>query len=463
VTVLDVEAQLAGAMRRALDDAAKATTWTPLPHQIPPEGNWDGWALFGGRGVGKTDAGAEYMCRHVKGPACLSGPNPHWMAIIAPTQMDAATSCFSGPTGIRAHDASAVKVTSDEGTVVRWPNGSQAKLYGTDTEKATDSLRSGGNTCLVWAEELAAWRWLDLAWAMMELGLRSGPHPRWIATTTPKPRLLIKKIDKGQMPGVVRTHARTQDNPHLSQELRDKWFGLYGGTELGEQELEGRIVEQATNALWKREQIARFRLSIEQAPLLTLRRRLVGVDPSGGHDEQGIVVVGFSDGAYVDHAEHQPAVPRGLVLADYTCNLEPDQWGDRAIQAAIDWDADGIVFESDYGRDMPHAILVNAAKRAGIMIPIKPSLAQAIGNKRARAFPVAQLAAQGRYPHRGTFEQLEDQLCTWTEKEKNSPDRMDAMVWPAWESGLVSITLPGAASMPGVEAAGTSLALHRRR
>jgi phage terminase large subunit-like protein len=460
-TTLTVEQQLAAAIRQALSLTAKATVWEPLPHQVPPPGDWMGWLMLGGRFAGKTDAGAAYMVEHVKGPPCLKGEHPHWMGIVAPTLGDAGKSCFSGPSGIKAHDPSAEKVTTNEGTIVRWPNGSRANLFGTDTEIATDRLRSGGNNCLVWAEEIAAWRWLNLAWAHMLFGLRTGPHPRWIGSTTPKPRQKIKEL-AAPPHGVVVTHARSRDNPHITGEVIANLEALYGGTSLGEQELEGRIVEQDENALWDRDQIAKFRLTPEQAPLSLMRRRIVGVDPSGGAGEQGIIVVGFSD-APLNHPEHREPVARGFVLADYTCTLPPDLWGDRVIQAAIDWDADAIVAESDYGRDMPISIIQGAADRAGLAVPIKPALARAIGNKHGRAFPVAAKASRGRYPHVGTFEQLEDQLCTWTEEAKYSPDRLDAAVWPAWFTGLVTITFTGAGTLPGVAAASTSLAPFRRR
>lgn len=459
--------QIAAAMRQSLDQLKIAATWTPEPYQVPPphDATWDGWLLMGGRGIGKTDTGAEYVNRHMNGPACIKrGEHPHWGAIIAPTQMDAATSCIEGPTGIKSHNPSVILVTTKEGTVARWPNGAQAKLYGTDTEKATDSLRSGGNTCIVWAEELAAWRWLDLAWAMFTFGLRAGANPRWIATTTPKPRKLIKQLDRGEIPRVVISRASTDDNPHLAESRRETYYGLYGGTDLGDQELGGRIIDQSQNALWKRDQIARFRCTEENAPREAMKRIIIGVDPSGGAGEQGIIVVGFGNFPVEGHGNElmRVAVPRGFVLADYTCTLEPDQWGDRAVQAAMDWDADTIVAESDYGRDMPLSVINGALQRAGLMIPVHPALARAIGNKRARAFPVAAKAAQGRYPHVGVHELLEDQQCTWTEAENYSPDRIDAAVWPAWKAGLVSMTFTGAGALPGREAAATQLITRRR-
>src|SRR6266540_4422715 len=119
--------------RRLYDMAALARRvaegWAPLPHQIPPPGDWYGWLLLAGRGAGKTDACANWMIEHVNGPACMPGPIPHWMAIIGPTLGDAVRSGYEGPSGIRAHDPRAVKVTRDGGTVIHWPNGSEAKVF----------------------------------------------------------------------------------------------------------------------------------------------------------------------------------------------------------------------------------------------------------------------------------------------------------------------------------------------
>ena len=38
-----------------------------LPHQLPPEGDWTAWVILGGRGAGKTRAGAEWVRRMVEG------------------------------------------------------------------------------------------------------------------------------------------------------------------------------------------------------------------------------------------------------------------------------------------------------------------------------------------------------------------------------------------------------------
>ena len=451
-------ARLASAMSAAV--AERLILYAPPPvmerHQRQPDGSWLGWLMLAGRGSGKTAAMAKATVEHVRGPRCLPGPEPHHIGIVGPTKDDAVT-CYTSEIGIRRHDPSARMVVATGGTQIRWPNGSRAMLHGTNTQKDVDHLRAHGNRCWDWYEELAAWPMLQDGFDQAQFGLRSGPHPRWVGSTTPKPRALIKRLHDGALPGVVVTHATMRDNPHLPPHIRAKLLTDYSGTVLAEQEIEGKIVDQVVGALWQRAQIAKYRLTAEQAPIEMCRRVVVGVDPSGGADWIGIVVVGVTTSA-LPHPEHEAVTARGLVLGDYSCILDPDGWGDRAVQAAIDHDADLITFESDYGRDMPKSVLVNAAERAGIAIAIKPSRAGAIGNKRARAFPVAQLAAQGRYPHVGVHEDLEDELCTWTDApHTSSPNRMDAMVWPAWATGLVHITMTTAASIPGAGQGSRSL------
>lgn len=462
----------------ALLGAQLAPRWTPLPHQIPPPGNFYGWAMIAGRGAGKTDACAEYVTRHVKGPPCLPGPVPHWIGIIAPTLGDAATACVEGPSGILAHDPTARgPISAPGGSVVRWANGSQAKLFGTDSPGDVERLRAGGNTCLIWAEELAAWRHLDAAWDQMRFGLRSGPRPHWIASTTPKPKPLIKKLIAGEVANTVLTTATTYDNPHLPEHIRQALEESYGGTQLGQQELLGLIMDEDENALWTRAMLDATRVQPAEVPELT--RISVGVDPSGGAGEQGIVVVGKSGlllpGGELSAEEilrsgqaatssamtemlirqargaHERGAVRpqhhGYVLDDRSCRLSPDQWGKRAVQAAVDWEADEILAETNYGGAMCVATLRTAAEALGVDIPIRT--VTATRGKQVRAQPVAALTAQGRWHMAGVFPELEQQLVTWYPEIGWSPDRYDAMVWPAWQLKLVGTAARGQGSLGG--------------
>jgi phage terminase large subunit-like protein len=429
--------------------------WEPDPHQVPPPGDWYGWLMLAGRGAGKTDACANYVVEHVKGPACLPGNVPHLIGIIGPTHTDAVTSCYEGPSGIREHMPEARLIgSSPEGTIIRFPNGSIAKVFGASGPKEADALRAGGNRCLFWLEELAAWRYLDDCWNHMRFGLRSGPRPHWVGSTTPKPRPLIKKLDKGELRDVVVTRATTFDNTHLPEKIRAELEDTYGGTALGAQELYGRVIAQDENALWLYETIADLR--VKEAPPLV--RISVGVDPSGGGDsEQGIIVVGkcIEPIAEMDQLRPKPPLLSGYVLADYTCHLKPHGWGKRAVQAAIDFEADDICVETNFGGDMAIANIQGAMD--GLSIPVRKLTASR--GKRVRAEPVAALTEKGLWHHVGTFEQLEDQMCTWTPESDYSPDRLDAMVWPAWHMKLVStLRISTGSSFGASEMAGRQIA-----
>lgn len=427
--------------------------WTPLPHQIPPPGDWYGWLLLAGRGAGKTDACAKYVHDHVMGPPCLPGPVPHWIGIIAPTLGDAATSCFSGPSGLSAHSPEAKMVNTTGGTVVRWPNGSVAKLFGTDTEPQTERLRSGGNRCLAWLEEMAAWRYLDAAWAQMRFGLRSGPHPHWIASTTPKPRPLIKKIASGAFRDVVLTRASMNENPHLQEHVRQALLDEYDGTDLGRQELLGEILDEDSNALWTRASIASSRVQVGALPKLI--RVTIGVDPSGGAGEQGIVAVGKSMMEYERENGRKSTLAHGYVLGDRTVHLKPEGWGKAAVQAAVEFEADDIAVEINYGGEMAISTIRAAADNMGITIPIK--MVRATRGKVVRAQPVSALTAQNRWHMVGTHPELEDQLSTWYPELDWSPDRLDAMVWPAWHNRIVKLTATSTIGSGGMSSMGRSI------
>lgn len=433
---MHAKAEIAKRAAELLSNRLNSPRWTPLPHQVPPVGNWYGWLLLAGRGAGKTDACANYVAEHVKGPPCLPGPVPHWIGVIGPTLGDAVTACFEGPSGLRAHDPTATLSQRPGGTVIRWPNGSQAKLFGADEPKSADRLRAGGNLCLAWMEELAAWRYLDACWDQLRFGLRSGMRPHWIASTTPKPKPLIKKLYEGKVNAVVRTHATMYDNPHLEEHVKAALLEAYEGTQIGAQELHGRLLEEDENALWRREFIERGRKTIDELPKLI--RRTVGVDPSGGAGEQGIVVTAKSEDKH------------GFVLADYSCHLSPDGWGRRAVQAAIDWEADDICVEINYGGDQAIAVLGTAMEKMDVRIPVRK--VRASTGKAVRARPVSALSEQERWHHVGVFEELETQLTTWYPELGWSPDRLDGMVWGPWHMKLVRSIVSGHGSFGSKEA-----------
>lgn len=303
------------------------------------------------------------------------------------------------------------------------------------------------HNCLNWLEELAAWRYLDAAWSHMRFGLRSGPNPHWVASTTPKPKMLIKRLNNGEIRGVMISRASMYDNPHLSDDIKEALEDEYGGTQLGRQELYAEVLDQDENALWTHDMIDIARVLREATPDMV--RKTVGVDPSGGAGEQGVIVVGKAMiQRESEDTRQRVALPHGYVLADRTVCLSPEGWGRKAVQAAVDYDCDDICVEINFGGDMAVSTIRAAAEHMGVNIPIR--VARATRGKRVRAEPVSALTEQGRWHFAGHFPELENQLATWYPELDWSPDRMDAMVWPAWHQKIVKLTMTGRATPGGM-------------
>ena len=378
------------------------------------------------------------MHDHVHGPPCLPDvPGGHWPSIIAPTLGDAVTSCINGPSGLRKWDPNVKVRQTAGGTVARWDNGVEAKVFGAHTPEDVERLRSGGNRCYVWAEELAAWRYLQDCWQHMRYGLRIGPWPHVVVSTTPKAYKLIKEMVKRSVeeegkprPYVVITKASTADNPHLDQRVKDDLYEDYGGTRVGRQELDAEILEDVEGALWTMEDIEPWRHAAAQLPRFGIVT--VNIDPQGvaGGDETGITVT-----AMVPHFGGWPRYPRNwqwndkahlFVLADYTINGKPKVWAARAIEAMNDFDANFIVAETNNGHEMVEHTIRTEDDRIRV-IPVHASKGKAV-----RAEPVSALYQQGRGHHVGVFPKLEEQMTEWDAYDPDpswSPDRMDSLVW----------------------------------
>jgi phage terminase large subunit-like protein len=401
----------------AIAERAARSSWDAMPHQLPPAGDWDVWILLGGRGAGKTDAGAHYVDDHARGDACLDGPVPHRVAIIAPSHDDAVKTCVRGESGLLQvgpgiRFSPGAKLTA----ALTWPNGSEAELFGAFTPEDPERLR-GPQHCLIWGDEFAAWRKLEDVWNLAEYGLRLGPHPRWILTTTPKRRAKLKELLAEAT--TVMTTAPTSANPHLPADRKAKLYARYGGTTLGRQELEAQLIEDVAGALWKRD-IIRYRpapMRMERGvPVRYMARIVVAIDPavtSGEKsDESGIVAAGLGhDG-------------RGYVLEDVSGRMTPQEWAQAAISLYHRLGADRIVAEANNGGDLVSTVIRAVDPQVSI------DLVHAARGKRTRAEPVAALYEQDRISHVAPFPELEDQQCSYTGAPgEDSPDRMDAAVW----------------------------------
>ena len=377
--------------------------------QLPPPGDWRTWLILAGRGWGKTRTGAEWVRAEVE-----AGRRGR-LALIGATAADVRDVMIEGESGIMATARPSFRPTYEPSKRRdSWPNGAIATAYSADEP---DRLR-GPQHDGAWPDELAAWRYPE-ALDMLMFGLRIGPDPRSVVTTTPRPTKIIRDLIAA--PTTAVTTGSTYDNlENLAPAFAEQIIRKYEGTRLGRQELLAEILTDTPGALWTYAMLEGHR------PAPDLTRCVVGVDPSGGsdveNDEQGIVVGGKGiDG-------------HGYVVADRSCKLSPDGWGRRAVQAYVEFKADAIVVERNFGGDMAAAVVGSAARAMGVKV--KVTMVTASRGKALRAQPVAALYEQGRMHHVETFDVLEEQMLTWTPESGTSPDRLDALVWMVTETML---------------------------
>jgi len=325
--------------------------------------------------------------------------------------------------------------------MVRWSNGAEGKLFGASTPEDVERLRSGGNRCIVWAEELAAWRHMAECWEHMRYGLRIGPWPHVIVSTTPKNRLLIKELVKkakdkitdpetGELEVVV-TKATTNDNKHLDSKVKRMLFEDYGGTRMGRQELYAEILEDNQNALWTEAIIGAGRIEWINCPA-NFDRKVVAVDPAmtAEGDEHGIIVAGMKNQWAIRKDEPFAHMPQGFIIEDLSRHGTPNQWAKEAIDAFRLHECDYVVAERNNGGDM----VKNTIQSLDPGVPVK--LVWATRGKAIRAEPISMLYEQNRIHHIGYFPELENQMQEFDAKEPDtswSPDRMDALVWALFE------------------------------
>ena len=437
---LDLDAAMAGMSPAELEllEAALAERlwqkrwgrWKPYPWQVAPDRiptlGW--WLQLGGRGTGKTDGCARYMVAHVNGPPCdtrLRGG--HRMAIIAPTQGDAVEACVNGPSGLKAHDPRVVLRTTVGGTFARWPNGAEAKLFGSHTPDDVERLRAGGNRCLVWMEEVAAQRRLKEAITHSEMGLRIGPNPHYIGSTTPKPRkeLFTLKND----PKVITTKGRTRDAIHLPEEQRLHLIQKYAGTRIEAQELDGVLLETIEGALWSMDSLDTTRVGATPP----MSRVVVAMDPAATStdeaDEMGIIVAGLGQQYIPD--KNGFLRQHGYAFDDLSGRMPPIEAARRAIAAYHKHRADAIVAEVNNGGEWIGTVVRQ------IDPTVNYRTVHATRGKLTRAEPVAALTDQLSAHIVGALPDLEEQLTTWVPGD-DSPDRLDAYVWALTDLMLAS-------------------------
>ena len=392
-----------------------------MEHQLPPGGDWRSWVIMGGRGAGKTRAGAEWVRACVEGAMPLSPGRCRRVALISETMDQVREVMVFGESGImncsppdRRPEWQATR------RCLVWPNGAEAMVF---SAHDPEGLR-GPQFDAAWVDELAKWKKARETWDMLQFALRLGEHPQVCVTTTPRNVGILKELL--ELPSTVVTRAKTEANrANLAESFLEEVRARYGNSRLARQELDGILVTDVDGALWTGETLDRAQAL---APPATFDRIVVAVDPPAGDgkasDACGIVVAGVV-------CEGPPQAWRAWVLEDASVQgVSPTGWAQAAAAAYERWQADRVVAEVNQGGAMVETVL----RQVSPQVPLRK--VHATRGKAARAEPVAALYEQGRVGHAAGLAGLEEQMGLMTSagyQGQGSPDRVDALVWALTE------------------------------
>jgi phage terminase large subunit-like protein len=352
-----------------------------------------------GRGWGKNWVGAHWLLEKAR-----SGKHAN-LALVGETAADVRDYMVEGPSGIlRLAPPDFQPDYQPSKRRVTFPNGAKATTYSGDKP---GQLR-GFSGSIMWLDELAKYKYAAEVEDQIGYTLREGEEQQLLVTTTPRPIDIIQEMAGDDAVDTV-TGSSFENEAHLGDRMMRKIEGVEG-TRLGRQEVYAEIIDANPGALWSHDD---FR-HIETAP--DLKRIVVGVDPSGGGDEIGIVTAGVANDG------------RAYVLSDRTTEGSPNAWA-KAVQAAYEQhEADLIVAEKNFGGDM---VASNIQSVDGAL-PVE--MVHASRGKQQRAEPIHNLYEQGRVLHVGALPTLEDEQTQWDPEESEwSPNRLDAAVWALTE------------------------------
>lgn len=154
------------------------------------------------------------------------------------------------------------------------------------------------------------------------------------------------------------------------------------------------------------------------------RRIAVGVDPSGGgRDTAGIVAAGLD-------ADHHV-----WWIADKTARMSAFEWPRAACRLAHEVGADRIIYEKNYGGDMPGRLITQAwdeLLREGVVSGLCPMVTEVVARKSKilRAEPIAQAVKTERafFARVADLKQFTTEWQLWEPGSSWSPGALDAGV-----------------------------------
>ena len=246
-------------------------------------------------------------------------------------------------------------------------------------------------------------------WAIWNSRLATDPIDLFFRGPVKPKGAIVRKINFDQNPFFPEALRELMELDFLKDKLRAAWIWL------------GAYMPSVQGSIWNREGLDEAWREGRHASQSDWGRVVVGVDPSGGGDDVGIVVAAeYGEGA--------------IILEDATCPAtSPMAWATMVAKCVDRWKADCVVAEKNFGGDMVESTLLACGVSARVV------MVSASRGKQVRAEPVAALYDQKRIRHREQFPLMEAEMLMTTPAGYQgdlSPNRMDALVWAITELKL---------------------------
>jgi phage terminase large subunit-like protein len=240
-----VQEKLAALSKEELEVVRWRLRWqtTAREKQLAPDvkkPNWKVWGAMTGRGTGKTLTGANYI-------GLEAAQTPRSMnAVIAPTHDDTRYVCFEGPTGILRQIPEILIIDHNKNlpSITLWNKSIIRGYVGDVPERLRGPQHHRG-----WIDEFGSFLYPEDALSNFRFGLRLGPHPRFLWTTTPRPTPALKQLIKET--DHLTTGSLYENRANLPDAFIDEIL-KYEGTKLGRQEIHGELIDIEEMGIVKR-------------------------------------------------------------------------------------------------------------------------------------------------------------------------------------------------------------------
>ena len=416
------------------------------PNQMMPNTDWDIWLVSAGRGFGKTVSGAAAVDTLLRNGAFKK------IAIIGATLHDARHIMCNSLLKVNPK----IKLESSKHKV-SWENGGEGYFFGGDPEK----LR-GFEFDLVWIDEFIKFKKPVELFQQVDFCLRlkgEDLSSKIIITTTPNNSKILENI--AYDPKTFITYGTSYDNEKNLSSRFFKNIENYKNTDFGEQEIYGKIVNDAllwrpfhikhlhkkshTNvffqnnydkvirnnkenpstkeevlaAMYGRLQDKSNKISELDADIINRINEIsftdvvdlideytIGVDPAfGGKSETGIILVGVTKNNQY------------YVLEDLSGNYSCSVWTRIVRHLSMKFSRCSISIETNHGGGIFREIF-------GGHMYIKEN--RATESKLKRSVASLLMYENSEVIHYKPFKFLEGQMLNF---RPNSNDRVDALVW----------------------------------